>query len=342
MSTFAKCQNENPKAKPEDFGKIYLAPMEGVVDAVMRDILTRIGGFDQCVTEFVRVTDRPVPPAVFLRYCPELQSQGRTESGVPVFVQLLGGQPQPMAENAARAASLGAPGIDINFGCPAKTVNRHDGGAALLKSPQRLYDVISAIRKSVPSHIPVTAKVRLGFDSKDLCVEIAKAVDEAKASRLTVHARTKVEGYRPPAHWEFIAQMREVVSVPVVANGDIWSLNDYIRCREVTGCKDVALGRGVIACPDLARQIKNYIEGEEYRPLTWHQVRYDILPYFFSESRDYKTEDFAVSRMKQWTKLVGREYPEAKDLFENIKRLKGFDEIDQIVRSEKHSPPAVS
>src|SRR5207244_3542550 len=106
--------------------------MEGVLDWVLRELLSDVGGVDRMVTEFVRVTDRLLPDHVFHKYCPELNQGGRTRSGIPVFIQLLGGQAGPLAENARRAVELGAPGIDLNFGCPAKTVNRHDGGAALL------------------------------------------------------------------------------------------------------------------------------------------------------------------------------------------------------------------
>ena len=236
--------------------KIALAPMEGVVDYTVRDIFTKIGGYDHCVTEFIRVTQHLLPPKVFYRDCPELHHGGRTRMGIPVYVQLLGGHPQLLGENAAMAERLGALGIDLNFGCPAKTVNRHDGGATLLKNPHRLFDIITAVKKSV--NVPVTAKVRLGFDNKDLSQDIARAVDAAGAAQLTIHARTKIEGYKPPAHWEFIALMKEVVKIPVVANGDLWTLEDYIQCRNITGCEDVALGRSALARPGLANEIKGF------------------------------------------------------------------------------------
>src|SRR5210317_492883 len=110
-------------------GRILLAPMEGVVDFEMREMLTRVGSFDRCVTEFVRVTQTLLPEHVFLRYCPELTQGSRTSNGTPVYVQLLGGDPLVMAANARRAAEMGSAGIDLNFGCPAKCVNRHDGGS---------------------------------------------------------------------------------------------------------------------------------------------------------------------------------------------------------------------
>ena len=112
--------------------RLFLAPMEGVTDWAMRDLLTEVGGIDQCVTEFLRITDTLMPPSVFEKNCPELKTGSRTRSGTPVFIQLLGGQAEPLAMDAARAVDLGALGIDLNFGCPAPTVNRHDGGATLL------------------------------------------------------------------------------------------------------------------------------------------------------------------------------------------------------------------
>ena len=144
--------------------RLMLAPMEGVIDHTMRELLTGLGGLDRCVTEFVRVTERLLPARVFHRLCPELATGGTTVSGVPVYVQLLGGQPTVMAENAARAAELGAPGIDLNFGCPAKTVYRSDGGAIILREPQRVHDITAAVRAAVPKHVPVTVKTRLGFE----------------------------------------------------------------------------------------------------------------------------------------------------------------------------------
>ena len=235
---------------------IGLAPMEGVLDPLMRKIITQKAQIDFCSTEFVRVTDKLLPQHVFYRYAPELSNKSRTESGAPVLVQLLGGKPDWMAKNAERAFELGAHGIDINFGCPAKTVNRHDGGAALLKEPQRLFDVVSTIKKQVGVDKHVSAKVRLGFSDKSLVLDIAKACSEAQASWITIHARTKEESYRPPAHWNFIRKMKEVSSIPVFANGDLWDLEAYKRCQVESSCDDVMIGRGLMRNPFLAQEIK--------------------------------------------------------------------------------------
>ena len=196
--------------------RLMLAPMEGVVDHTMRELLTSLGGIDRCVTEFVRVSEHLLPPRVFRRLCPELDNDGTTTSGVPVYVQLLGGQPQVLAENAARAAELGAPGIDLNFGCPAKTVNRSDGGSIILREPQRVHDITAAVRAAVPADVPVTVKTRLGYEDQALFMDIVRGIDAAGATELTVHARTKRHGYRPPAYWEEIAAHRAVAQLAAV------------------------------------------------------------------------------------------------------------------------------
>lgn len=141
---------------------LLLAPMEGLLDFTLRDILTRVGGIDRCVSEFIRVSGTLLPHRVFTRVVPELLSGSCTPAGVPVRPQLMGSDVQCLAENAAKLAELAPAGIDLNFGCPAKVVNRHGGGAALLDHPELLHAIVSAVRRAVPGHIPVSAKMRLG------------------------------------------------------------------------------------------------------------------------------------------------------------------------------------
>lgn len=300
--------------------KLFLAPMEGVVDWVMRDTLTQIGGVDQCVTEFLRVTDRLHPESVFYKNCPELKTGSKTRWGTPVFVQLLGGQAEPLALNAQRAAKLGALGIDLNFGCPAKTVNRHDGGASLLKSCDRVFTIVDTVRKAVPAHVPVTAKIRLGFDDPTKCIEIAQAVTEAKADWLTIHCRTKTDGYRPPAYWEWIPKIKEKTNIKIIANGEIWNVDDFNRCVEVTGCEDYMIGRGVMSNPFIFKQIKQSLAHEPIEEMSWEKAK-PLLSQFFEASTFFINDYFAVSRSKQWLKALSLKNKEAKAVFDEIKVL---------------------
>lgn len=292
--------------------KIVLAPMEGLADPIMRDVLTRVGGIDECVTEFVRVTSALLPARTFYRLSPELRNGGKTRSGVPVSVQLLGSDPACLADNAARAAELGAPAVDLNFGCPAPTVNRHRGGAVLLDEPALIHDIVRAVRASVPSAIPVTAKMRLGYADKSRAFDCALAIESAGAARLTVHARTKVEGYKPPAHWDWLARIREQVCLPMVANGEVWTVGDWLAIRAASGCNDVMIGRGLVASPGLANAVKASMEGAGTL-CGWDAVQ-PWLADFFAQCRD-EAGNYAVARIKQWLGQLKRTYPEAAELF---------------------------
>ena len=287
----------------------------------MRELLTALGGVDRCVTEFVRVTGRLLPPRVFHRLCPELAAGGTTASGVPVYVQLLGGQAAVMAENAARAAELGAAGIDLNFGCPARTVNRSDGGSVILREPQRVHAIAAAVRAAVPAQVPVTVKIRVGYEDTSLLLDIVRGIEAAGATELTVHARTKRHGYRPPAYWEEIARAREVVSLNVIANGEIWSPADALRCRQVSGCDDLMLGRGALCRPDLARLVAAAARGEAPASLHWP----DILPMllqFLELNLAHYDACYAPNPLKQWLVYLRAYFPQAAAVFEQVKRLR--------------------
>ena len=171
-------------------------PCKGCLILFVRQLLTEVNEYDLCITEFVRVVDQLLPEKVFYRLCPELKNQGFTPSKTPVRVQLLGQHPNCLAENAHRAIELGSHGIDLNCGCPSKTVNGSNGGAALLKQPELIYQATLALRKTVPSHLPVSVKVRLGWDCTSQAFEIADAVQQGGATEITIHGRTKADGYR--------------------------------------------------------------------------------------------------------------------------------------------------
>lgn len=311
--------------------RIILAPMEGVVDHLMRDMLTRIGGFDLCITEFVRVVDQLLPRRVFTRLCPELLNDGKTPAGTPVRVQLLGQEPEWLAENAARAVALGSPGVDLNFGCPAKTVNKSKGGAVLLKETETLYRIMQAVRSAVPAEFPVTAKMRLGFDDTSLALDNARALAEAGASELTVHARTKADGYRPPAYWPWIAEIRKVISIPVIANGEIWQPTDASLCREQSGSADIMLGRGALAQPNLALRIRDGVP-----LLPWPDVLALLMRYSEYEIAGDKGLYYS-NRIKQWFSYLRLQYPEAESLFQQLRLLRKSADIVTLLQQQLNS-----
>lgn len=310
--------------------RIILAPMEGLADSILRDCLTRIGGIDLCVTEFIRVTTQLLPPKVFKRLCPELANHCKTPAGVPVRIQLLGSDPEALAANAVRALELGSPGIDLNFGCPAKTVNRSQGGAILLLEPQRVAHIVATVRQAIGDDAWLSAKMRLGFTTKDLAIENAKGIADAGADELTVHARTKVEGYRPPAHWQWIEKIRRQVAIPVIANGEVWTPENYEACRQTSGSEDVMIGRGLVWKPDLALQIRHRQIGHPAQEWDWAALVPTVL-YFIDLVEAQVEVRYQHARIKQWLKLLGKVYPQADTCFEQGKRLKTLNELRSLV-----------
>ncbi|MCG9063856.1 tRNA-dihydrouridine synthase family protein [Laribacter hongkongensis] len=303
---------------------IALAPMEGLVDAPLRDLITRMGGVDWCVTEFLRVTGSLLPAAAFRRIAPEHAHGWRTPAGTPVRLQLLGSDPASLADNAARGAELGAPVLDLNFGCPAPTVNKHGGGAALLDNPGQLYRIASAVRAALPAGVPLTAKMRLGLRDTELTLDCARALDSAGISELVVHARTKVEGYRPPAHWQWVAQVKEVVAARVWANGEVWNLQDWQDIRRESGVDDIMIGRGLVVRPDLAYRIAATNSGAEVVPLDWNGML-ELLKEMARHMHDAAPQgNYLPFRLKQWLKLLmlpGGWPCEAGELFQQIRGL---------------------
>lgn len=310
--------------------------MEGLLDCVLRDILTRVrdpvsgttgGGIDRCVSEFIRVSGTLLPNRAFVRVMPELLNDGRTLSGVPVRAQLLGSDPVCLAENAARLAALGPAGIDLNFGCPAKVVNRHGGGAMLLDDPEQIARIVSAVRRAVPDAMPVSAKMRLGFNDDLRAEECAQAMAASGAGEIVVHARTKAHGYRPPAYWERIADVRAAVRVPVVANGEIWSLADALRCREVSGCADLMLGRGIVTDPGLAWALRAHDAGVAAATVDWSQLR-PLLTDFWQLVSARVSRKHRPGRLKQWLNFLRRRYPEAEAAYAALRAVNDPGLID--------------
>lgn len=315
---------------------LVLAPMDGVTDHLMRTVLTSLMPFSFCVTEFVRVSGLVPPDHVLQREVPELERGMTTPQGTPISLQILGGDPERMAATAARAVALGARAIDINFGCPAPTVNRHDGGATLLKYPERIEAIVRAVRSAVSKDVPVSAKLRLGWDDPRVIITNAERAARGGASWITIHGRTKMQGYTPPAYWGPIGEVIRALDIPVIANGEIWSLEDLERCQEETGAIHFMIGRGVLAEPGLARECAAFLglsdASEGVRscgdsPERWLAVL-DILVTVASESG--ASERHILSRLKQWLGYAHRR--EVISWFHSVKRATTIEEFRAALR----------
>jgi tRNA-dihydrouridine synthase C len=308
-----------------DSPALVLAPMDGITDAPMRALQGATGAFSYAVSEFLRVSIEPIPLKVFRREVPELCYGGLTSSGMPVQVQILGGDPGRMAESAFTACKAGAKAIDINFGCPAPTVNKHDGGASLLNHPCRIRDIVAAVRGAVPADFPVSAKLRLGWDCIDAVYENAAKAAEGGASWLTIHARTRVQGYSPPVYWRPIGRVRESLGLPVIANGDIWDMEDFRQCQEETGCIHFMIGRSALANPRLP-----YLIGRELGLVSgpapdtdWVALLGSFVAY--CELLSDKVTPRPLMRLKQWMSIAAK-FGDFEN-FDAVKTAKTVDEF---------------
>lgn len=282
--------------------------MDGVTDAPMRALQGETGAFSFAVSEFLRVNQTPIPEKVFHRTVPELLTQGRTSSGLPVQVQILGGHAGRMAESARNAWLAGAQSVDINFGCPSPTVNRNDGGSSLLRCPHRIREIVGAVRDALPAEVPVSAKLRLGWENVEDIHENAAMAAEGGADWLTIHARTRVQKYAPPVYWKLLGQVRRDLGLPVVANGDIWTLEDFRRCREETGCIHFMLGRGALADPRVPHQIARELElptrVEVHSEVDWMSLLKRLVEY--NHRFPGRPDKLKLHRLKQWLCMAAR------------------------------------
>lgn len=328
---------------------LVLAPMDGVTDHLMRQILTTRMPFSACVSEFVRISGLVPPAHVFTKSVPELHTNGKTVAGTPVALQLLGGDPEKLALSAERAVNLGARCIDLNFGCPAPTVNRHDGGATLLRYPERIKAIVSAVRSAVPREIPVSAKFRLGWDTPCSIQKNAEQAVLGGASWIAIHGRTKMQGYTPPAFWKPIGEVRRSLGIPVIANGEIWCLDDLKRCQEETESDHFMIGRGVLASPLLVLECASYLKiphsqylyGPEDSSVLWANVVRDVV--WLSRTAG-EAERRTLSRVKQWLNYASKRGSIA--WFDSVKRSRDTRELLRALEcvgiEVPHEPPDMS
>lgn len=266
---------------------LVLAPMAGVTDLAFRTICRELGA-GYTVTEMVSAKalcyqDRKTLPLLELG-----------EGEHPAAVQLFGSDEEAMEKAAAKAAEYsGADIIDINMGCPMGKIVNNGDGAALMRDPERAGRIVEAVVRAVP--VPVTAKFRRGWDMGSCnCVEFARVLEQAGVSAVAVHGRTRAQVYGGQADWNCIRQVKEAVSVPVFANGDIWKPEDAVRILRHTGADGAMIGRGCFGNPWIFRQAAAALAGEPIPPLPSLAERCDTAVRQFELAAEARGERVAV------------------------------------------------
>lgn len=268
---------------------LILAPMEGVGDRCFRKAMASIGGFDEAVMEFMRVPKNAHVKSLAREY------QYDETAPTPLAAQIMGSDIELMAEMAREVEKRGAPRIDLNCGCPSNTVTGRGAGSSLLKDPDLLHQIAKAMVKAVS--IPVTVKMRSGYDSIALFKENLLAAQESGVKFITLHPRTKVDGYGPPARWDLIAEAKTFLKIPLVGNGDILTVQDAVKMLSVTNCDALMIGRGSVINPFIFHQIRAYFAGSQFTPEWKYLLNYFHV--YLSHIPEAIPEKTRVNKMKQ-------------------------------------------
>jgi nifR3 family TIM-barrel protein len=295
--------------------------MEGVGDRAFRKAITSVGGCDEAVTDFIRVPSNAHVQSLARRYDP-LETHP-----TPLAAQLMGSDPSLMAAMACEIALRGAPRIDLNCGCPSNTVTGRGAGSSLLKDPSFLYQNASAMVQAVK--IPVTIKMRSGFEDTGLFKENLLAAQESGVRYITLHPRTKADGYGPPANWDLIAEAKSILKIPIVGNGDILTVDDALRMYRTTNCDALMIGRGSIINPFIFHQIKAYFAGKVYAPPK--NALMDYLRFYQSQMVEEMTERSRINKMKQLLSFLFKGTPELLERRQSMLQMTvtSFDDFMQ-------------
>lgn len=264
-----------------------LAPMAGVSDKAYRELCVKYGA-GYCVSEMVSSKALSFNS----KKSEDLMEISPFER--PCGIQIFGDDPECMAQAAQRAMKNSPDIIDINMGCPAPKINSSGGGSALMKNPQLCGEIVQAVVKN--SGVPVTVKIRKGWDDDNVnAVEVAKICEQAGASAITVHGRTRMQFYKPSVDYGIIRDVNEAVNIPVIANGDIDSAQKAVEIMEKTGCSLIMIGRATLGNPWIFSQINSYIENPEsklYYPSL--EEKLEVMTEHISAMVKYKGEHMAM------------------------------------------------
>ena len=305
--------NDSPADFKNICPKLFLAPMEGVGDSSFRKAMASVGGFDEATREFIRVPINPNIKNLVSQYDPEEMSP------YPMTPQLMGAYPDDLALVAQHLVKKGAKKIDLNCGCPSNTVTGKGAGSSLLKDPNHLYKVAKALVDA--SDVPVTAKLRAGFHDTSLFVENLLAAQESGVKYITLHPRTKAEGYGPPANISLIKQAKEVLSIPVVGNGDILTVNDAVNMLNTTGCDALMIGRGALINPFIFHEIKLYFNQKSYP----HPSLNSYLHKFIESMPSQMIAKTKVNKLKQLLSFICKSSEKLLSIRQELLRYRGDD-----------------
>jgi nifR3 family TIM-barrel protein len=235
--------------------RVLQSPLSGVTDLVFRRLVRRYAPESMMYTEMVNATGLH-----YVNQLPKIMEVDPQER--PISIQLFDCRPDFLAEAAIKAVAEGADTVDINMGCPVNKITKNGGGSSLLRQPEIAEAIVREVVKAVD--VPVTVKTRIGWNDHEITIlDFAKRMEDAGAKMITVHGRTRAQGYNGNARWEWIAKVKEVLSIPVIGNGDIFSVEAAVKCLEQTGADGVMCSRGTLGYPFLVGEVDHFLKTGE-------------------------------------------------------------------------------
>ncbi len=306
--------------------RVLQSPLSGVTDLVFRRLVRRYAPQSMMYTEMVNATG--------LHYVKELPKIMDVDPGErPISIQLFDCRPDFLAEAAVKAVDEGADTVDINMGCPVNKITKNGGGSSLLRQPEVAEAIVREVVKAV--EVPVTVKTRIGWSDKEINIlDFAKRMQDAGAQMITIHGRTRSQGYNGNARWEWIARVKEILDIPVIGNGDIFSVEAAVKCLEETDADGVMCSRGTLGYPFLVGEIDYFLKtGKKLAPPTPIQ-RLECAREHLQALYEYKG-DRGVRQARKHMTWYAKGFLNAADLRGKLSVIEtvqqGLDIIDQAI-----------
>ncbi len=269
---------------------VALAPMAGITDTAFRQIIRESSPNCLLVTEMLSSEALMWNKEQSIAFCEEVEK--------PIAYQIVGHKPELMAKAAQKIAKNAAV-IDINMGCPVNKIVKSQDGSGLMKNPSLAYDIVQAVKEAVDK--PVSVKFRLGWDANSKnYIMFGEYMQDAGASFITLHGRTRSQQYSGVADWNAIKELKKAVDIPVFANGDITSVEKAIECKELTNCDGLMIGRGILGCPDLIYRIEHYFKTGEILPEPSLPEKIETLKQHIQKEIFYRGEYPAMKFMRKF------------------------------------------
>lgn len=297
--------------------RVLQSPLSGVTDLVFRRLVRRHAPDSMMYTEMVNATGLH-----YVKQLPKIMEVDPNER--PISIQLFDCRPDFLAEAAQMAVTEGADTVDINMGCPVNKITKNGGGSSLLRDPETAEAIVRAVVKAV--EVPVTVKTRIGWSDKEINIlEFARRMEDAGAQMITIHGRTRAQGYNGNARWEWIGKVKQVLSIPVIGNGDIFSVDAALRCLEETGADGVMCSRGTLGYPFLVGEIDYFLKTGQEKAAPTPIERLECAKEHLQALWEYKG-DRGVRQARKHMTWYAKGFAGASDLRDKLARMETVQE----------------